>query len=294
MKALAYFRTLACLLLFTPTFARIARGGTNDIQVVVDNVTDARSTGNSMPRCSLQLRFSGADVADAFGIRDIRVMAAVDDTGRDLRVDSDQEKARRRFFPGNAYAFQNNPYAPQTTHMVELLSPERGAHTIKVLEGEVDLFFPTPENGGVVIIKNFLAHPGDTFSDPLLKKANVTITYLGKEGSEATTSTNAVQPPPTHPQDPAPAIRHIPFMRRPGQMKGLQFSIDDPDHRLADMIFVDSYGRELWGGMNSMGNGSRTYQFQSELPSNLQLRIYLATPEAIKTVPFKIEDIALP
>jgi len=293
MKTSTFVCALAWLSL-TSAFVGIARAVTNDIRVVVDNVMDMRATGNSLPRCQVQLSFSGADVADAFEIHDVRIMAAVDDTGRDLRVDSEQEKARRRLFPSNAYTSPGNAYAPQTAHTVELVSPARDARTIKVLEGEADLLFPTPENGGLVIIKNFMAHPGDAFSDPLLKRSNVTIAYLGKEGSEANTSNKTVQAIPALPPGPTQMPRRIPFGKRPGPGKGLQFSVDDPDHRLADMVFMDSYGRQIWVGMSSVGNGSRTYQFQSEISSNLQLRVYLATPEAIKTVPFKIENIALP
>jgi hypothetical protein len=77
-------------------------------------------------------------------------------------------------------------------------------------------------------------------------------------------------------------------------MKGLQFSINDPDRRLVDMVFMDTYGRQIWGGMSTIGYISRTYQFQNELPSTLRLYIYLAAPDSIKTVPFKLENIELP
>ncbi len=60
------------------------------------------------------------------------------------------------------------------------------------------------------------------------------------------------------------------------------------------MVFMDAYGRQIWANLNSFGTDSRTYQFQNETPSRLQLYIYLATPDAIKSVPFKIENIELP
>jgi hypothetical protein len=90
-----------------------------------------------------------------------------------------------------------------------------------------------------------------------------------------------------------PGVRRLPF-RRQGQMKGLQFTIDDPEHRMVDMVFMDAYGRQIWGGMSSISPTARTYQFQNEIPSTLRLYVYLATPDAIKTVPFKIENIELP
>ncbi len=291
---------------FTGAFTPIAPAATNDVHVGVENITDMRSSRNSTPRCNLQLSFSGGDVADAYGIREIRITTAMDDTGHDLRLDSDQDKARRRIFQSNGYTYQGTPFTPQTGHSVELISPAREAHSIKVLEGEAELLFPTPENGGLIIVKDFLAHPGEAFSDPLLKKSNVNITYIGKEGDEPPTSNRTVQttaPSPSNrtvqasapsPADSAPAVRRFPFRRdsRPGN--SLRFSVDDPDHRLADMTFMDAYGRQVWAGLNSVGDASRTYQFQKEIPSNLRLYIYLATPDSIKTVHFKIENIELP
>ena len=88
--------------------------------------------------------------------------------------------------------------------------------------------------------------------------------------------------------------RHFPFLRRQGQTKPLRFVINDPDHRLADMTFLDAYGRQVAASMMSFSPESRTYLVQNELPSSLRLYIYLAAPDAIKTVPFKIENIALP
>jgi hypothetical protein len=168
------------------------------------------------------------------------------------------------------------------THTVELASPSRNAHLIKTLEGEVVLLYPTPENGGLVIVKDFLAHPGEPLNDPALKKWDVSITYLGKDGAETNADDGTSQPQLSGR-----------FGRR-GSGRGLRFSIDDPGHRLSEVAFMDAYGRSIWNGGSSNNMSSRTYYFQEEPPSNLRLYIYLATPDAIKTVPFRIENIDLP
>jgi hypothetical protein len=299
MKASTLVRMLVWVS-FASAFTGTAPAASNNVEVTVESVSDMRATGNSSPRCSVQLRFSGGDASDAYNIHDVRVTTAVDDTGHDLRAEPNPERERMRF-PQAYYGPQGNPFAQQSMHPVELLSPPREARSIKLLEGEAELFFPTTENGGLVIIKNILAHAGETFTNPALKKLNVNITYFGN-GDEANTSTQRVQAtisnrtaqatPPT-PGDAVTGVRRLPFHRFP-QSRGLQFSIDDPDHRLVDMIFMDAYYRQAWGGMSSMGPNTRTYQFQSELPSSLRLYIYLAAPDAIKTVPFKIENIELP
>jgi hypothetical protein len=293
MKASTCVRILACLL-FTSAFIDTAPAASNDIHVVVGSVTDMRATGNSLPGCQLQLNFSGTGVVDAFGIRDVRITTALDDTGHDLRLDASQDLARRRFTGGAMSSFQGPSYAPPLSHTIALTSPSRDAHTIKVLEGEADLLFPTPENGGLVIVKDFLAHPGEAYTDPLLKKSNVSIAYLAKDDSETNTSNKISQAVPPAPVDPSQAPRRLPFLKRPGQTKPLRFIINDPDHRLADMTFLDAYGRQIAASIMSISPESRTYLVQSELPSNLRVYIYLATPDAIKTVPFRIETINLP
>jgi hypothetical protein len=293
MKAFTCVRILACLL-STSTFIDTASAASNDIHVVVGNVTDVRASGNSLPVCHINLNFSGAGIVDAFGIRDVRIITAVDDTGHDLRLDASQDLARRRFMGGAMSSFQGPSYVPQMSHTIALTSPSRDAHSIKVLEGEADLLFPTPENGGLVIVKDFLAHPGEAYTDPLLKKSNVTIAYLAKEDSDTTTSNKVSQAVPPAPLDPTQMSRRLPFTRRPSQTKSLRFTINDPDHRLADMTFLDAYGRQIAASMMSISPESRTYLVQNELPSNLRLYIYLATPDSIKTVPFKIENIELP
>src|SRR5208282_3740364 len=144
MKASTLVPRFACLLLGC-LIVGMARAATNDINVQVENVSDMRSTASIYPRCQLQLRFSGGDVADAFGIYDVRITKALDDTGRDLLAGSDGGP-KQRFF-------QEGGYARQFTRAVEIATPSRTARTIKTLEGEAQLLYPTPVNGGMVIIK---------------------------------------------------------------------------------------------------------------------------------------------
>jgi len=231
---------------------------------------------------------------DAYGICDVRITAAVDDMGHDLRVDSEPTRVRRRFSASAASTWDGGTFTSRITQGVEVASPSRDAHSLKLLEGEADLLFPTTENGGLVIVKNLMAHPGEPFGDPLLKKANVTVAYLGKNVSEGGTSNKMLHGDASVPVAPTPAPRRIPFLRRPVQGKGLTFSVDDPEHHVADVVFMDSYCRRIWSGMFSAGDENRTYQLQGEVSSNAQMRVYLAVPEAIRTVPFKLENIELP
>lgn len=267
---------LLTVLSFLSTVVGSALGDSNDVHVTVESVSDSRSTATMMPRCQVQLRVSGDEVADAFDISSIRITTAVDDTGRDLKLDPEHDRMRPPFSSGRFYAVQ-------FSHTVELSSPARSARFIKTLEGELDLLFPTPENGGMVIVRDFLKHPGELLSNPSLKSSNISITFLDKDSAENNWNGGV----PVSPRMPHNAFRS-------GSAHQLRFSVDDPDHRLADMAFIDAYGRQLPTGGSTYGSTIRTYTLQENVPSNLQLYIYLTVPAAIKTIPFKIENIELP
>jgi len=279
MKATILVVPLAAISI-TVALAGSARAATNDFDVTVESVTDTRSTGNMMPRCIVQLRISGDEVADALEVHDIRITSAMDDSGHDLRLEQDRNRMQHRY-P------MMQPNMAQLSHPVELAGPSRSAHAIKTLEGEVELLFPTPDNGGMIIIKDFMKHSGEQINDPMLKKSDVRITFLGRDSGDGNQYGGVV---PLS----ANGVSHAARVRAMGRR--LQFSVDDPDHRLVDLAFIDAYGRQVqaWNQGGPMDSTTRTYMFQSEPPSNLQLYIYLAAPDAIKMIPFKIENIELP
>jgi hypothetical protein len=70
--------------------------------------------------------------------------------------------------------------------------------------------------------------------------------------------------------------------------------INDPKNRIVEFDFLDADGNRVKPRSRSNMKKLRTYGFQ-ELPSpNLQLVIYLATPESVKKVPFALNKVALP
>src|SRR5439155_10499043 len=146
------------------------------VQVMVDEVDDKRTTGTFFAECDVKLKVMGDDVASALGIRAVRVVAAADDTGRDLKSDKEQGDM---FFEAN----RDKKAVLQTT--VKLANPARNAKTIRTLRGEVELFHPTAENGGIVTARDFLAKPGVPIAAPGLKAAKISLMYVTKDVLEA-------------------------------------------------------------------------------------------------------------
>jgi hypothetical protein len=79
----------------------------------------------------------------------------------------------------------------------------------------------------------------------------------------------------------------------------LQFLVEDPERRVIKYEFLDEKGQSLPAGQ-MIGTDSLTTTTSHQLhifdkpPSDgTQLRIYLATPESLQRVKFKVKDIPL-
>lgn len=256
-----------------------------EVQVVAGNVSDWRTMEKHSARdgCEVELRIVGDAAAKTVAIRAVRIRVAEDDTGRDLRMPKDRGfefYATRRL--GKTFVHTR----------VLLMNPARSAKLIKLLEGELDAVQPTTENGGKIVLKDFQAQPGEPIEAPELKKWNVQLIYVTKETEESALKRLEKG------SGGRPTPRRRPFL---GSMEGMGFGenavgfvFNDPDRRLVDLAILDASGVTIETRGDMRGPGQFMYNFEKELPRDAQLVVYLATPESIKTVPFKLENIPLP
>lgn len=195
------------------------------IGVLVNDVTDSRTTINSSGECRVVLNLAGDAAADAYAVRAIRVRKAVDDLERDL-VKTDEgmtipfesvasrsagdeaqrlemmadEIARRRALReatlGNlarATATKTPPMpapvfsAPplSRTPVIRLRNPSRRATAIKVIEGDIDLFTPTEANGGLLRLPSIAASPAEFVKHDALARAGVKVMFVTLESYES-------------------------------------------------------------------------------------------------------------
>lgn len=266
-----------------------------DVHVVAGDVIDSRMmTADPVGSggCEVELRAIGDAVADSKSIRGVRIQTATDDTGRDLTNPK----------PGSSSPFVvRNSGGDFLAKRVRLRNPARSATVIKLLEGQLDLFHPTTDNGGKIILKDFQAHPGEFIESPDMDKANVKLIYITKDTEkkalERLDEEAAKRNDPAK-SDTAPMWRRMPFRGPTYPMdnvkNAVQFLFSDNDGNLVDFAFLDSSGAVI--ANRGSGRGATFFHagFEKVLPQDAQLVIYLATPASIKAVPFKLENIPLP
>lgn len=246
--------------------------------VIVSSVKDIRPN-----YCHVALRLD--DATGTYSIHDLRIVAATDDTGRDLRLD----KGSNVPHPFNI--------SSNSLYYVYLKNPVRAARFITVLEGEVDLFQPRPDNDSKLVIKDFQAHPGEWLESSELQKAGIHLLYVTPDTTNTVREKfNAlVAKRPTWEKEAALLQQSRNDLRL---QNAVQLLCDDPDKRLVDVSYQDAAGNpiEKRGGAAgyAYSTGHFTHSFEHPLPADAQLVVYVATPASIKTVPFRLENIALP
>jgi len=264
-----------------------------DVRVMVGDITDKRTTGDFPGECEIHLKIIGDAIADSLGVRAVHVRSVVDDTGRDLMKTEEESSS------SDSIGEESKTSVEKT---VTVKNPSRSAKFIRSLEGVVELFQPTAANGGVVIEKRFMARPNQPLASPALKKWNVEVTYFTREGFEAKKKEfEKLQESET--SDAAEkfgkALAEV-FGSILGGMMGddensLRFVINDPDGRVLDLAFKDAKGKPIKIESSLTSGPLRSIGLEGGVPPpDTQLVIYLATPDSIKTVPFKLENIPLP
>jgi hypothetical protein len=264
------------------------------VNVVVGDITDTRTTSMFNSECKLELKFTGDAAADALSVRAVHVKQAVDDLGRDLVPKADSDSMH----PPMGMSGSGERSGALKTELV-LRNPSRHSAVIKLIEGNVEFFSPTPANGGTLVIKDIFKHPAETVQNDTLKKYGVELTYLTKESYEAKKKQMQAQ----QRDNPGAAMAQGMGDMFSGMFSGMMSSsspntallyVKDPDKRVIDVEYQDANGKALKRRSSWSSNEMRSQEFSEPPPPDTQLLVYLATPEAIQSVPFKIENVPLP
>lgn len=268
-------------------------GSFSQIRASVGDVTDNRTTGSFNSECKLELKFTGDAAADAGSIRQVRVIEASDEVGRDLKITNDNETSSRSF---------NSSRSSGTLKAdVRLRNPSRNAATIKTLKGEVEFFNPTEANGGLFTVTNVLAHPAQPIENPILAKYGIQLMYLTKEAYEAKKKeieTQSKSSADAAGQKLGEAFGDL-FKGMFGNMMSdskysIQMYIKDPDKRVIGLLFQDAQGKPLKTKDSWSSSDFKSTGLVAPPPPDAQLVIQLATPESLKSYPFEIQNIPLP
>ncbi|TAK90075.1 MAG: hypothetical protein EPO07_20600 [Verrucomicrobia bacterium] len=260
------------------------------LRASVGEVTDNRTTGSFNSECKVELKFTGDAAADASTVRKVTVKKAVDESGRDLipKESDDSWSSSSSSHKSGALKYE-----------LKLRNPSRNATVIKLVEGEVELFNPTPANGGILVIKDILKHPAEPVQNPVLKKYGIELMYLTKESYEAKKKQIEQQQ-----KDAAGGAIGEAFgdlfkgmfggMMSSESKNNLKLYVKDADKRVIEVEFQDANGKALKRRSSWSSQEMRSQDFDAAPPADTQLLIQLATPEATQSFPFKVENIPLP
>jgi hypothetical protein len=187
-----------------------------------------------------------------------------------------------------------------TKSIVAVLRPStRGATAIAALEGRVEVFAPTAANGGIVSLVGFAAQPGKPLVHDSLAAAGVELIYLTTEAVArgraelAAGGARAVATPWTE----AFATRFADFAERATRdgRSPVLFRIDDPGQKLVAWELQAPDGQSLGGAVTADPLiGVRGWTMAAPLPVDARLVVRLATPDAVRSFPFRLADLALP
>lgn len=262
---------------------------------MVESITDTRSTQAFFSECKISILVMGPAVSRSLGIRSARISYAVDDTGLILSKKDPDEKETSQFHDGKS---------DKMTASVSLKNPDRSAKTIQVIKGEVELFHPDANNGGIAEIPDFLAlKPGQNLSHPALSQWNISIQAMTREAYEIHKKReleNAKKSPDFEKMGEelgaafGQALEGM-FSGMMGDDKNsLFFLIKDPQHKLVDLRFRDAGGKEISTNWSTSMGEIRSYGFKNPPAKNMKLVVYLAAPNAVSLIPFELKDIPLP
>ncbi len=278
----------------------VASGSTN-LEAEVVSISEHRG---SQSRCNIMLKFTGEALATKQAIFKVRVTKAMDDTGSDLVLPGEPDPGGSGTSGGFTLSAVRgwHELRPMKTRYasLQLAGSSRSARTITELEGEAELFGPTLENGGVVVIEDFRRQPGKPLQNAMLRKCGVTLTCLTKETYEAAkiadrAGTAASQRMALPSADQADSLFPGILGEPNAQARNyVVLKLDDPQRRVTSFAFVEQGKQVLPVTQKRSGKDLMGFYFGAPAPENLALFVYVAVPEALEKAAFRVRNISLP
>lgn len=288
MRAARCPSLLSVLLLAATALPAQSGGKGRPFEVAAGDVTDRRRNDGFFSELEVEVKLSGAGLAELKGAR-VLVSKAVDDTGRDLLGSVGKP-------PDFEEAAPDRP--PKLA--VKLKNPPRRAKVIKELSGRVEAFLPGRDRASVVRLEKFLSRVGTPISSPTLKAAQAEVVVLSREAYEA-----AKRKEDERRKKEAESAGALGAMAEAfgGLFSGLMGQVEendlviqtkDPNKKLFGFEVTDGSGKaiERQGGMST--TDFRILKFGQKLPADAVLTIYVQTAKSLATVPFTLKDVSLP
>lgn len=258
----------------------------DDIIVSAGDVRDKRATDQFYSGLELQLKIAGDIVYGAKGIK-AKILAAVDDTGRDLLKEEE-----------NKDAFTELGEYSHSGVTINLKNPARKASVIKELSGKISIFIPQKDTKSTVVIKNFMSKTGKPLSDPSMKAEGVEITVLTKDMYEKIKAEKEKKAKTDAAAEFGSAMVEAFSAMFGGMMStgknAIFLHIKDPGAKIIAMGFLDEKGEKVKSFSSMTMNDMKIFDFDKPMPPKAQITVHIATSQSLISKQFKLTDIALP
>lgn len=263
-------KILICAIL-TITLAPLVRA---EVTISVGDVEDKRTTGKFFSGLEIALKLSGAELADAKGIR-TTVKSASDDSGKPIPEpknrfgDKDRFEEVRKGF--------GDSKADEVEVKLEFGNPTRAAKAVKEIIGSIELLIPSKDPAAVVSV-SLAKDAGKPLENAALTAAGVEFTLKAPGKPEKKESDSGFG----------------------GGLdeNGVSYEIKDPRGKVANVEVFDASGKKLESNgrmTGGFGNSkSVTISLSAKPPADAVVRLYLVTEKSVVTVPLALKNIALP
>lgn len=276
------------------------------VRVMPAEIKETRRTDGFFNKLEVELRVIGDAMAEAKGIRVI-LEKAVDETGRDL-IDREKKAAE---FEDLSSSFGNRDKID-----LEMKNAARQATVLQEVSGKIELFIPKRDPKSMILLPGALKTTGRPVISQGLKAAGIDLTVWTKEQYEARRKTEEARLKKemearrknagASPDDAADAMVEG-LMKVFGGLfnafsemgeNSVALQIADKQGKLIAIEFEDAAGktiqRQSRSTMGSAEDQTQIIDFESKLPADTRIRLYVLTPRSIVSTPFKLTSIPLP
>jgi hypothetical protein len=261
----------------------------SDVRVAVSEVNDQRSTGEFFNNLEIKLKLLGDDASSIRGIK-TTISRAVDDTGRNLRLDDKRKDHFDTLW---------NSVGGKIEITLKLKNAARRAAVVKEITGELQLFVPDRDPAATVLIKDFMKTGGRPISNPSLAKAGVTVAILTKKEYDSLKKDEEKKAKEAARMQGLTQTMMSAFESLLGGFfavgeNDLLFKVDDPSGNLIDMDVVDHAGTKIENNGRMASQDLIVLNYNQAVPSDARLRLFLKTEKSVISVPLRLVDVALP
>ncbi len=304
--------------------AETTRSDSPQIQVALGDVKDVRPNGKEPGKLEMTLKISGGEFpSDAKGCR-IAVTKAIDDTGLDLLVPEDTATEFRPAVVNSKFVVKlKNPerkagHVQEISGNVEVFVPQNDPpasvtqasfrkNTGKPIKSDVlksagvEVTAWTTEQYNALIKKREADELKD--SEAREREAIKAVEARGQQlnGVDRDKEIARIKASFARQRETVTFGRQMGFSSA-AKSNDIAFSIDDDAKKVVGTEFRDAMDKpiqsagfsESYRQHGSQIERTRTYHFESPLPANAKLLIFVATPQSLTRTPFTLTDVTLP